>query len=232
MLKIAQSLDAQIRAHLGPGRVGSCSGRCGFDLQPGGSQSGAGDPDSSAGANCDALDGDGLSEDRDPAGSSWTDADLQRFQTIFSEIDLLRDMQRTLRGERATSLFALEKIPTNADGIRLVFGLDSEDEKIRRVVTSGRWWIRPSGYDFEDRALWVSVIQRMIDGLKRRRGGPRRRRTWKRRSPSERRTPREVFRTPFTLLLFSTFPMVLQRTFATAGEIDLAVVACGIERFR
>ncbi len=162
---------------------------------------------------------------------AWTDEQLTELQEILERIDLLADVRTTLRGERVISL--LETGRDQAKDLRESAAVMGDDPNLLAAAAVLDWdWIRPRGLELEDRARWSELIQEMIDGAAAPAEWPVRAGALEAALARDRADTIRFFRTPMSLIGFPTVLPILQRTMHFQARIDLAIVACAIERFR
>lgn len=160
----------------------------------------------------------------------WSDEELVAFQEAFGAMNLVEDLRVSLRGERVVSLATMKSVTAKAftavDGI----GLSDESAGLRAVVVT--WPLRPEGLFDEDRASMVDLTQRILDGVEEPETWPSEESALKTEVRERKGNFVEFFRTPLTNQLTESLFGVAKRTLFAQQLVELAGVACALERFR
>ncbi len=164
-------------------------------------------------------------------GAAWTDGELLAIQENLSELDLMTGLVETLRGERVLAL--IDDRGFDAESVRESAEFLGDELDLLAAADVLDWgWLRPDGLIFEDRARWAGLMQELIEGAQEPREWPERASALKQEIAAARSNPVQFFRTPVSLTGNATVIAMVRRTIHFQSRIDLAVVACAIERFR
>lgn len=168
------------------------------------------------------------------AQGSWSDADLSRIETELTGFRLLSSFADGVRGERAQFLEAPEIANAQAEQMFKFIDFTTEtSEWVSRAISRLAWDLRPSGWMDLDRANYALFAQDWLNAVVRK--GylrPWALDDWNARLRALRRNPAEFFRTPVTAFAMATYAPTARKAAYTQTGIDLARIACAIERHR
>jgi len=167
------------------------------------------------------------------ARHAWTAPDLERIQHALSSLSMVEGLIAALRIERAIANDTLPKFTREDVTVGLQFFATPSASWQQKAIPL-LWTLRPAGWSNEDRSAYSMAFQKLIDGLQ---GSPAR--------PMERvelhttpipSSPWQIsillLRTPFTRIALSGIDNIPKRTCFVQAEIDAALTACAIERYR
>jgi hypothetical protein len=98
------------------------------------------------------------------AGGKWSDAQLEQFQRQYAAIDLLPDLQRSVRGgERATINDLIENNPQQVRKLLIdSHGDKGKDRPWKEVAFDWAVRVSPSGWGYQNRLFYNRIIQDYI----------------------------------------------------------------------
>ncbi len=162
----------------------------------------------------------------------WSDDDLARIEAELSDFRPLTSFCESVRGERVLFLADPSMVSARAESLFRVVDFRSEtSEWITSTLCRVAWNLRPSGWMNRDRATYSTFAQDWLglvihnDFVR-----PWALADWNKRMSAIRRNPVEFFRTPVTAIALATFMPVARSSAYMQTRIDLARLACAIER--
>ncbi len=162
----------------------------------------------------------------------WSEDDLARIEIELSDFHPLNSFRESVRGERVLFLANPALVNARAESLFTFIDFRSEtSEWITSTLCRVAWMLRPSGWMDRDRASYSTFAQDWLslvihkDFVR-----PWALAEWNTRMSAMRRSPVEFFRTPVTAIALATFMPVARSSSYTQTRVDLARLACAIER--
>jgi hypothetical protein len=157
------------------------------------------------------------------ARGQWSTAQLEQLQARLDRINLVEEMSRTLRGERAFSIAIIDLM--KRDPAALDWGADGGFEgTAMRLMPSG--WFYQNQLNiarfYQETFPSLDVSRRVVD-LTKLNGIMN--------DLDQRMTPRRPY-TVFVSMLFPAIHKAVQRTARAQATLNLATLACALERHR
>jgi hypothetical protein len=168
------------------------------------------------------------------AQNAWSETDLVRIEETLARFKPLESFADSVRGERALFLTSPEQAYQKAQSLFTFIDFRSPtSEWISSSLCQAAWDLRPSGWQKLDRASYATFAQDWLRHVLRK--GfvrPWALDDWNARLRAMRRAPTDFFRTPVTAFAMATYPPAARTAAYTQTGVDLARLACAIERHR
>jgi len=159
---------------------------------------------------------------------SWNDAQLTTISTELSEFRLLRQYLPALRLERA-ALFSTSTVDYLKD--KSLEGRNGFSRGWPKSFKLALFHLRPRGWESEDKAVFLVIIQRMIDSLG---DGEQLYSTeiWDEVQRKNNLHGWESTRTPITFLAIGAWDWTVKSICQTQTRLNALSAACAVERFK
>ena len=162
---------------------------------------------------------------------AWTASDLERIQHSLASFSMIEGLVNGLRVERVLVSDTMLKL-TQQDVVDVFRFSDTETIPWQQRAVSLIWRLRPTGWGNEDRGMYATAIQKMIDGLISSPLRPEQLGSHTTPPPAPWQASVLLLRTPFSRLALPGMENVPKRAAFVQTELDAARTACAIERYR
>jgi hypothetical protein len=164
----------------------------------------------------------------------WSDSQLAQIEAELAEFHPLGDFQDSVRGERALFVASPAAVNARAEPMFTIIDFRSAGaEWLTRTFCRVTWSLRPAGWAARDLASYATFAQDWIANVMR--NGcirPWAVADWQARVGAVRRSSLESFRMPLTAIGLPSLANTARCAAYAQTQLDLARVACAVERCR
>jgi hypothetical protein len=165
------------------------------------------------------------------AHHAWTSRELETLQQALAQISTPLKLADALRGERALSNDSQWNLGLS-DILKTPLFANAQSPSLGEQALLAAARLYPSGWFLEDRGLYATTIQILIEGLKDPAPHFPDRMPPLMRSPATRHSLLERVHTPLSVTALPAISNTIRQTFRLQFQIDAARTACAIERYR
>jgi hypothetical protein len=160
---------------------------------------------------------------------AWSDSELTVFSERLEKIHLVAKLADVLRMERATTQQMVWNDPRYLDSA--MSSGEVRKRTMAEILWNAAWRLRPAGWSYCDKALYLQFVQQIIDALG----------DGSRIAPAEFTNLASVFKnaslwnrvvTPMTLVAIPAVDKIPQKIVSAQTLLECTQTACAVERYR